>query len=828
MNPIYRFFIKQKTTNLLNPFNCYRASESMTGTGLIEVESGETYVLAYKDNSIVPMQNIYIYDINKNLIWSTVYSQNDITIPDNGVYMTTVFPWGMNPNDYGVFKNPFTTFEPFSKSNVKPIYKDDLALEYALESNQVFYRGKLSGKLTFQMDDFDFINTAAFDTQFDLIIYISYDGGQIWTQYWAGQFWKTDCEFNYDDKTAVVTPNVNDAYNAVLAGMEKEFNLIDLAPVIQPVKMDKRSLIQVYVPGQKTIGCSLSNMWWEQECDVVDNETDLVDTYHFQKNMANRIVDVSGNMNPILPLSFRGAVPQTSSTQYSYYYDNDGFRVGVSFSELPGAYYSTLIWTIKRLSDNVVLWRKEVQGDYELLPYDVTLDPVAGTGATGQVTLGFRDMSIYARRISDKTQVGTETTYPLSDDDMVQNNRNYTRVCPVDVSSQLIISNTLQSTPTEWGIFQPGLYYVMPYNATFGPTRCYPIARSQWSEISWWFAVSQTDWQTEHLWRSEFTLKDAFPLYSVISVLLGKIAPGITHDGTTDYSQFLYGGQPLSLPNIRLFITPKSNVITSGYDQPAQNAPITLKRVLDMLRDCYRLYWFIDRDEYNVARFRIEHIEYFRRGGTYTGEPIVGTDLTQQVVTRNGKPWAYARKQYKFDKPEMSAWYQFGWMDNETELFNGNPLEIVSKYVNPDKIENIEISQFSSDIDYMLLDPADISQDGFALLTPVLNNGVYKLPYMTFTIDSVDYELQNAYAAFVWMQLLYRYDMPGKQYRRNGSLETAIGVKKLKNQSIKFPMLYDPDLTKLIKTTLGNGTIQKLTINLSSRNANATLKYDTE
>jgi len=40
--------------------------------------------------------------------------------------------------------------------------------------------------------------------------------------------------------------------------------------------------------------------------------------------------------------------------------------------------------------------------------------------------------------------------------------------------------------------------------------------------------------------------------------------------------------------------------------------------------------------------------------------------------------------------------------------------------------------------------------------------------------------------------------------------------------------LYDPDMVKLIKTQLGNGTIQKISINLSSRNAKATLKYDTE
>ena len=37
-------------------------------------------------------------------------------------------------------------------------------------------------------------------------------------------FWKTDCKFNEDDQTAIVTPNVNDRYNAVLAGMDKEYN----------------------------------------------------------------------------------------------------------------------------------------------------------------------------------------------------------------------------------------------------------------------------------------------------------------------------------------------------------------------------------------------------------------------------------------------------------------------------------------------------------------------------------------------------------------------------------------------------------------------------
>jgi hypothetical protein len=346
--------------------------------------------------------------------------------------------------------------------------------------------------------------------------------------------------------------------------------------------------------------------------------------------------------------------------------------------------------------------------------------------------------------------------------------------------------------------------------------------------VSLWFSFYVFDWVIEQEWRKEYTLKDAFPISSVISVLLGQIAPSITHDGTTDYSSFLYAANnPISNIAQTLFITPKSNVINSGYDQPAQKAPITLKQVLNMLRDCFRCYWFIDDDN----RFRIEHISYFMNGGAYPGTPnypVVGMDLTALKVTRNGKPWSYARNQYQFDKPDMAARYQFGWMDDVTELFDGFPIDIVSKYVNPENIENINIAQFTSDIDYILLNPENISQDGFVLLAAVLNSGNYKLPYMNFVIDSTDHILQNPYVAFIFLQGYYAYDMPATNYRINGVDMVAIGRKKLKTQTIKFPVLTEPNMTELVKTGLGNGIIQKMSVNLSSRNANTTLKYDTE
>lgn len=797
-----------------------------------------------------------------------------------------------------------------------PIYKDDLAKEFEKETNQEFFRAKLSGKLTFESVDYTFIVSRAFDTQFILEIFISYDAGQTWTSYWRGTFWKTDCEFDDDAQIVEVQPTVLDQYNDVLAGMEKEYNLIELLPQIVEVKADKRAMIQIYVPGQNSVACFLSSMWWEQECEPESDETKLTRTGDLRPNFSScagrRIVEVSGNMLPELPPVFIGTIP-TGTTNVSYEYTNGAYKF--YYAHVQSGSGQRTIWRIIRVADSVTMWERETTNvNPPTLPYSVTLTP-ASSEARGNVTLYIHDFNVYGRLILDTDTILGGPTYELADDDFVVNNRNYSRVIGYSFTNSIFFSRRFSNEPTQWGIFQPGIYYDQP--AIPGSPELYPVARNSWGYVSLWFSYQNSDYYLEQNARHEFTIKDAFPLFSVISVLLAKIAPEITHEATTDYSQFLYGTNPITGIDQRLLITPKSNIVSANYDQPAQKAPITLKNVTDMLRDCFRCYWFIDEQN----RFRIEHIQYFRNGGSYYGAPVVGIDLTTQKVSRNGKPWAFGRNQYQFNKPDMAARYQFGWMDDVTQLFEGYPINIVSKYVNPDNIEQINVSRFTSDIDYVLLNPGAISKDGFVLLvggpvnyletsisqsgTPtsgivfnldlsnfigqtitvevvsdvagvkfgqtdaftefeqigVLENanttysftfvvahqflmlydapanfvgtlqGVYgvsfKLPYFNAG-DLTSHYLQNGYVAFCYLQQYYAYDMPARQYSINGVDETALGVKRLKNQSIRFPALYDPNMVEFIKTNLGNGMIERLSVNLSSRNANATLNYDTE
>ena len=58
-------------------------------------------------------------------------------------------------------------------------------------------------------------------------------------------------------------------------------------------------------------------------------------------------------------------------------------------------------------------------------------------------------------------------------------------------------------------------------------------------------------------------------------------------------------------------------------------------------------------------------------------------------------------------------------MDDVTDLMGNVTLDINANYVQKDKTEEINVSQFTSDIDLMLLDSSSFSEDGFALLCPI-------------------------------------------------------------------------------------------------------------
>lgn len=835
MNPIYKF-------KFVSVFWRYDALLSASGNIIPNVPGycfTETFIplngnRRFRVGWVEPQTGVF-YDANYNVLdyWGTNHNYADgiVTAPNNSVYIRAVYRTTLVENGTAYIGNMYSNDNWITSRVCNPVYKDDLAKEFELETNQRFYRTKLSGKISFIRDDYDYINNQPFETQFQLLIRKSNDGGRTWGQnYFKGKFFKTDCEFDADNKKCTVQPDPLDDYNDVLAGLEKEYNLITLAPTIQRITINKRPLIQIYVPGDSVVSCFLGGTNWEQDANATTDQNALVRTYHFALcNILKEIYITPNNGSPaIISGLYTGRMVTGSSVDTFegklYPELNVNYYIYIAQKRVGGLPIGAVAVEIRKQSNDTAMFRytKTTTSPFDTLEFDLTA--VEGSGAKGKMHADMKSYNIYARYLVDVEKIRDLDTYPLPSEDIVDNNRNYRRAIgyAIDVA---FISNNFSDTPTEWGLADNGKYFAPPYSI-YGQI-FYPIARSTWRYASLWFGFYLMDWILEEQARKAYTLRDAFPVASCISVLLNQIAPGITHAATAEYSQFLYSGNnPISGLNFRLLVSQKTNIINGEYQTPAQKAPTTLQQFTNMLRDCFKCYWFIED-----GKFKIEHIQYFRNGGSYSGGVILSHDLTKELNLRNGKPWAFNTSEYSFDKVDLPERYQFEWMDDVTAAFEGLPIQVISKYVTPGKVEEINISNFTSDIDMMLLNPGNMSSDGFALFAavPPTSGSQWILPFTRQTINGVEYFLQNGYLAFINLQSPYwLYDLPARRVSINGSEVYARGIERKKKQTFSFPANDDPNPMQLIKTYIGNGQVDKLSVNLCSRNIKATLKYDTE
>lgn len=832
MNPIYKF-------EFVSVFWRYDALLSSSGNVRPNVPGycfTETFIplngnRRFRVGWVEPQTGVF-YDANYNVLdyWGTNHNYADgiVTAPNNSVYIRAVYRTPFVENGTAYIGNMYSNDNWITSRVCNPVYKDDLAKEFELETNQRFYRTKLSGKISFIRDDYDYINNQPFETQFQLLIRKSNDGGRTWGQnYFKGKFFKTDCEFDADNKKCTVQPDPLDDYNDVLAGLEKEYNLITLAPKINRVLFDKRPLIQIYIPGDSVVSCFLGGDYWEQDANAVSDRNALINTYYFALCNLLKEINVTGSSNPNVNGLYAGRMSIGANNTFTgtlYPNNNNGFTIRAS-QEYQPPFFGIINYEIVRTSDNVVLfsYRRVSPGNqpWDNAGFDFTA--VSGSGASGTPHAEMTTYNIYARYLCDVEKINDSTTYQLPADDIVENNRNYHRAIgyAIDVG---YISNNFSAQPTEYGLADNGQYFAPPYS--IWGQKFFPIARSTWRYASIWFGFALFDWILEEKARKQYTLRDAYPVASCISVLLKQFAPGISHEATAEYSQFLYGAtNPISHQKFELLLTQKTNVLVGDYDRPAQKAPATLQQLTNMLRDCFRCFWYIED-----GKFKVEHILWFRNGGSYSANPGLTVDLTTLLNVRNGKTWGFASSKWSFDKVDMAERYQFEWMDDVTQPFEGSPINILSKFVTPGKIEEITVSNFTSDVDYMILNPSAISEDGFALFAAVRDsNNNLVLPYRTFSAQGVDFVLQNYILSFYYLQpTYYVYDLPARRVEINGSSMNAYGVERKKKQTVTYPSIDDPDPMKLVKTPIGSGQINKISITLHSRMNKVTLMYDTE
>lgn len=763
----------------------------------------------------------------------------------------------------------------------EPHYKK-LERKYKKETNQVFLRDSLEGQIKIFGYDFDYIKSQALETKFLLIV--TDENGKVQG---LDSFTKTDCKLDSTRHSIELKLSAIDKYSKIMNKYDNTYDLIKLSPAVTPLTLTKRLLYQFYIQGANSVSCYANGTYWEQEVtEAVDDASLLKNKYYFAENFTKQEIIVEKDQSEYFAGTY---IKDESQTYTWVNTANSNLVITLSpLSDSEKSNYGTSAWPYGTIlsaksgthptntsgeSKNSLYWIKfNDKGVFSSLntPNLISksvyctsylLDKFTGIFSSSSNAnynlkkvvdnsdaFNFRecliDYIIWGRILADvdsaiELSTGqTKTLYDLPKDDFVSERVNY-RKCIGLVGLNVVQSGFTVPYPTKFGRNDYGRYFSsnFSYSTIASPHLPVPISRSSWANTSVW-AVIPENWNTfESQFRTTFTLKDAFSLADVIKSLLHKIDPLVKFEATAEYSEFFYNTDKVppiisfdgSRAGYEPYIAPKSNMLKGNYDQAAQKAEITFEQVMNMLRDCFRCYWCIDDNN----RLRIEHVSYFMKGLSYS-EPNIQLDLTKKYDKFNKKTVLYAQEEASYSKDDLCSRYEFNWMDESTDTFEDMEIDITSVYTQQDKTEEINSEVFSTDIDLMLYAPDKFSNDGFVLMMAnKLNSRVPISSVSNLRDDEYNYPYtatpQNYLCSWLYLARYYMLDMPAYKisYTRAPSSDAyrVTGISQCMKQDVEFQTDSSIDVNKAIKTSIGTGIIESLSVNVDTKLISATLAF---
>jgi len=444
---------------------------------------------------------------------------------------------------------------------------------------------------------------------------------------------------------------------------------------------------------------------------------------------------------------------------------------------------------------------------------------------------------IYARWLVDQSSIMVTLGAPLLDvltgdwdqpiEDIVSQNENYKYVYPQNLDDdQIVISDSNSTSFDNYGVMSSdalhfaGNFFTEPSD----PEDLIPVNIDEWTEQSVWFHHKTNTTSIQAL-TFPVTLRHAYKLSDVISVLLGQIDTNLTHQDTSAYSDYFYGSSnPIRSTQRTIFITPKSNIIETNYNRPATKTKIKFREIIDMLANVYNAYIDIDEDN----KLIIENADFFINGRSYSSTNS-GINLAEILTTRHLGNLTDRRNVFGYDADAIPQRVMWEWMDNVSSPFEGVDMIGLDEYVTEGNVVTRNTGQFTSDIDYITVNSEAIAKDGFVILEATLSGSSYTVS--TWTDGGVDY--QNGHLAVSYMQLAYFiYNAICNTLNINGAIHDIStnggSVMRYKVQDLKLPKIPDFDTRRLITTNLGSGLVREKSENLSTGEINITIEHDTE
>ena len=766
------------------------------------------------------------------------------------------------------------------------LFDEKASLDWEQEPGQVFYRAKINGKIQFVRGLAKaIVERMPADGYVDLYLRERlYDS--------SGDVWPSSVQFNryqvfrvglsdlkVKTNTAKIYPNTGgssykreyvveatnlvamDRYENILNNWEKEYDLIKLKVPTTRIQYVRRPCLQAYIPGSGYLANFLGGNYWEQEVSSPEDKvTSIVDTWHFKLCKVLFTIRISGssdsNANGIY--TFVADSNVVNSSYYLNQYVGPMYKVGETSSnaqyriwiqgwpdQLPSGFsYLSLdrksgsSWTsptqISLITPYKTDWSVGVEGLAVVDTYGMDYNL---SNPTQTVHWECFMTGVWARWILPTNSFGSRTTYKLSaTDDLLAGDTNYRYVAQAQDSDLTINPGTL-NTAGSYGQNDLGQYFNPPSS---GATTHAPFIPSAWDYTSYWINKNSYNTTVESQGRETVSIRDAYKLKDILMYLFAacysnteSLLPSdlfTIQDKTSVVigdDDYLGVGVTLST----LFLIPKSNIVRGLYESPAQKAPITLKSVMDLLKDYFGLYWLST----SAGNVTVSFWDYFYAQDQT--EVLIGEDGNSAWINRrNHRPPQYASELIEYSKDEIPEREVISWMDPVTEPFVKPIVRNIGYMVKADEENEKSFGQFNPDMDFMCISPGECSLDGFALKVGATGGDISSI---FSPVDGVSYTVSNATISFIrqswtlgtgfyrqrptqkWGMLYDQY--PGNEY-------DAQTVKKTSKQIVKYPMIListtgtpwsrtilDDNWFYKVDTLFGEGIINKASINLTSR-----------
>jgi hypothetical protein len=643
-----------------------------------------------------------------------------------------------------------------------------------------------------------------------------------------------------------------DEYTNLLDNYENEYDILKKDLAYEPVSMLRKAMVQAYLWGENTVSNIIDNVYWSEDTtETVVDINELISSYHFVLPIIAEVTsatigaydenekpsdDSKAAIDAMVGKYYGYQYYSKAQNRYCYYLRNrSGYTLVLKYTESNHKYNITYKKGDKTYGykEN---WSASIEPDcwLDITYMDMPNDPHCYIDTKLSHT---ESLKVYLRYVIETSNVisgfeENDNQYVLSTsktnqsseyDPFLDSDTEYDTALDFDIG--MVVTSNSQTAPDVAELRSFG-YYGTPV----------PICKAAWTdELSYWYVESKTTADYGDALAYTKTVKHCYSLGTVIKALLADCAPELSFEETSEYSEFLYGSGVLcselnSLNSVfRIFFAPMTNVTKEDYDTPAKKCTLSLKVILDMLKNAYQCYPFIEN-----GKLRLEHLIYFVRGHSYKGYSRT-LDFVSLRDKFNGRHTIFGQSEVSYSVDSLSSRYEFSWSDEGTDYFNDYALDLKGGITKGLDTEQISISTFSTDVNLMVAFPENFSDDSVALLCVDSNNKVVSRAINVITPegDSQYIGLQNYYASWLYCVTLYRwYVYPSTNIEVNDNNRIAETSKDVKTAdfmqvTINLPRVVTDSITNYqIITDVGTGYVDSATENLDSGFISATLNIE--